>query len=177
MHEITISNDDVPEGVENLHNPVLVDREELDELKGKATEGEKEYEELRNTIEELREEEDRVEELEEEVDELRSKAEAVDDVKAAYAEELSQSGLLDKEDYMAMEVSNLRTKVEDLEEKEEANEEPDPSGDAGASVDDPTDDEVEEEIASLKSGIEWYEEQGWESNAEAAREELADLEN
>lgn len=176
MQEVAISTSDLPEGVESLRNPILVDREELDDLKGKASDSDKEYEDLRSTVEELRGEKDRVEELEDELEELRDKAEAVDEVKGAYAEELSESGLLDKEDYMEMEVSNLRSKVDDLEEAEENNKDPNPSGnsDPGDNFD-PEEDEVEEEIASLKENIEWYEDQGWESNAEAARDELAEL--
>lgn len=177
MKEVTLSPEHLPEGIEAPSRATLVSGDELDDLKAKAGDSDKDFAELKDRIEEIEELREEKEDLKEENEKLRSKAEAVDEVKEAKAEELAEFGVLDKEDYMTMDVASLRSKASDLQEKKEEEETPNPNGDPGSQkeFEETPEEENAEEIADLKESIEWYENNGWESNADAAREELAEL--
>lgn len=173
MKEVSVPEDTYPDGIEVPRNPVLVNRDQLDELKGKASDTDKDYEEMKESFEEMTEAQERVEELESQVDELQAKADAVDEVKGTYAEELSSHGILDKEDYMEMDVANLRSKVSDIEKGEEGD--PAPNGNPANPEELQGNEDNAEEIAQLRENIEWYEERDWDSNAKRARKELEEL--
>lgn len=183
MQTISISADAFEDDsdVEELSEPVVVEQGELDNLRANAEEGERDYDELRETIDNLSDSQEKVEELENEVEELREKAEAVDEVKSSYAEELAEEGLLDAEDYMDMEVATLREKASDLEAEEELNEDdnPNPKGDnlteEELNESETVEDEVEEEVAELREEKEWFEEQGWEENARNTQQKIEEL--
>lgn len=141
------------------------------------------YEATQEEIESLRAEN---EALEADMEELR---EEITLVKEAYAEELSAVRGFDTETLVEkFELEELREEFEDefggVEELAEASQPEPKSGDVGeteelADEETPEDEESAEELQAeideLEEKLATYEEMGWESNAQAVREELAEL--
>jgi DNA repair exonuclease SbcCD ATPase subunit len=165
---------------EEFQDPVVVEQADLEDLRLTAEEAERDYDQLRESVEDLQGPQDRVEELEEHIERLQHQADAVEVVKREYASELSESGVLDTEDYLHLDVATLQEKVSDLEHSTEVGrEDPAPKGaslseeelDKAHGVENQPDAEIEE----LREKASQYEEMGWDKNAEKVRSEIAEL--
>lgn len=182
MKHYDIDEEALPEGAE-LSEPVLVDQAELSDLEDKASRADEEFDDLRDSISELSDIKERKEELEEKVAELEEKAEEIDQVKETYAAELADAAgdVVQTDDFMHLEVSELRERVEELEDEQEDAEleesDPDPDSEdvENAELEEDDDAEVDQEVSELEEKLEWYENQGWSAAAEEAREELSEL--
>lgn len=182
--EIYLSKDDLPESIDSVSDPVVVESEELERLRQEADD-DSQFEELQSSLDELgdiREEkndlEDEVEEREARIEELEEQVEEIDDVKSMYAEELEAETPFDVEELMDFDLATLREKHESLDTSPVDDTDPDPqSGDIDEEEleESDEDDEVDEEIESLETKLEFYESKGWEANADSVQEELSEL--
>lgn len=186
MEYTELAEDKVPEGVD-ASSPVLVDEAELSALQEKANRADEDFDDLKESISELSEIRERKEDLEEEVEELREKAEAVEDVKEMHAEELAEAAgdIVETDDFMHLELSELRERTEDLElDEDEVEEEELEENDPDPQSEDVENEELEEnegteydeeEVAELEDKLEWYEQRGWDNQVEELEAELEEI--
>lgn len=179
MKQIHIDSESLPEAVEDLSNPVVVNGDALEELEEEAqSDNSTEELEAYEKLEDIREEK---EQLEAELSEYKKKAEEIGEVKEMYAEELAESSPFEVDDLKDFDLATLREKVDALQEEEEEAEtqsDPDPRGgdvDEEELGEEDVDEEAEERIEELEGQLEWYEKRGWDSQAETVREELSEL--
>lgn len=168
-----MSDDEKTEIIERLEAQAIAMDAELSEL---GIVHQTEYEQTQEEIEELRAENEALEA------DMESLQEEIDLVKEAYAEELSEVRGFDTETLTEkFTLEELREEFEAEFESVESLAEPEPepepkSGDVGVEETEELSSDVdEEEIEELEEKLATYEEMGWESNADAVREELADL--
>lgn len=182
--EVYISEDDLPESVASVDEPVVVEREELQELREEAS-NDGEIEELQESLgmlDDLRDEkeelEEEVEELNAEIEELEEQVEEVEDVKSMYAEELTEETPFETEELMDFSLNTLREKHEDLDTSDVTETDPDPQGsdvEEEELEEDDGPDPSDEEIEELESQLEFYERRGWSEPAANTRAELEEL--
>lgn len=180
--EVYLDEDDLPESVNSVDDPVVVERAQLEELRSAAEDdSEDQFEELQDELSglnEIREEkeslEEEVEELQDRIEELEEQNAEVEEVKEMYAEELTEETPFEAEELMDFDLDTLREKHDALEEEDVTDTDPDPQGDnpSEEELEDEPEEEEDVEVEELEEKLEFYESRGWTSPAESVREEL-----